>query len=265
MHNLNGICVEEQKTMKGGDGEKPTLFGTLPEIVIVGERTYPHLNYWGGLSFNNGDNCFNSGDEVNRFVYGSTQGTDQIWNQFRGWTGSDFYIAGSDTSEIGNTPPVVLNNRCNISQDGLDFMKSWEKAPGKLVVPALKPYDDGAGNMTIGWGHLIKPGENFNAGISVERANSIFLAYLQKAINDVNNSVHVSLTQSQFDALVDYSFNIGGLNASPECLRLLNSGDYTGAAAQMDIVTSNGQALPGLVTRRTDERTIFNDGLYYCH
>ena len=89
-------------------------------------------------------------------------------------------------------------------------MKSWEKGPSGG--PALTPYDDNGnlpgGNMTIGWGHKIKKGEDFSAGISAEIADLIFLADLQISINDVNNSVPVLLTQNQFDALVSYSYNI---------------------------------------------------------
>ena len=36
------------------------------------------------------------------------------------------------------------------------------------------------------------------------------------------------------------------------------------AAAKMDIVTEGGMPMPGLVNRRANEQTLFNDGLYYC-
>ena len=52
---------------------------------------------------------------------------------------------------------------------------------------------------------------------------------------------------------------------SPACLKKLNSGDYEGAAAEIDIVTQDEVVLNGLVNRREDEQTMFNDGIYNFH
>ena len=185
--------------------------------------------------------------------------------------GDGFYNPGSNPDELLKEPDSFpkdnYRNRCNLSLKGFDFLKSWEKGPSGG--PALTPYDDNGnlpgGNMTIGWGHKIKKGEDFSAGITAEIADLIFLADLQISINDVNNSVPVLLTQNQFDALVSYSYNIGCLINSPACLKKLNSGDYEGAAAEMDIVTQDEVVLNGLVNRREDEQTMFNDGIYNFH
>jgi len=273
LHNLEEICVEEQRSLRGGtgDGIPPGMIG---DVDVYGkkpdnfqDRYYLYGGGDGGSVFDGANGFSSGGGFLANYLYGSDQGPDQIWDVFRGWAGSDFpYDTG--TQSAGGTSSGVFNN-CNISADGIEFMKSWEKGPGGVVAPALMPYDDNGslpgGNMTIGWGHVILDGEDFSAGITTAQADSIFRADLQKSINDVNNSVHVSLTQEQFDALVSYSYNIGGLSVSPECLRKLNNGDYAGAAAEMDIVTSNSVELPGLVTRRADEQSIFNEGIYYCH
>lgn len=154
-----------------------------------------------------------------------------------------------------------------ISEVGLTFLQSYEKGPGGVV--ALTAYDDNGsqpgGYMTIGWGHQIMPGEDFSAGITEAQAEQMLINDLTTAMNDVMTNVTVSLTQYQFDALVSYSFNIGGLSASPSCLQKLNNGDYAGAAAEMDIVTSAGVELPGLVERREYERQMFLYGTYINH
>lgn len=270
LHNLEEICVEEQKTLRGG-GDDGILPGMIGEVVVYGTAPQNYYNpgatSYGGSVFDGADGFSSPGGFLANYIFGSDQGPDQIWDAFRGWTGSDFpYDSG--TQSAGGATSGVFNN-CNISAEGIEFMKSWEKGPGGVVAPALMPYDDNGdlpgGKMTIGWGHLIKTGEDFSAGITAAQADSMYLADLQDAVNDVNNSVHVSLTQNQFDALVSYSYNIGGLRKSPNCIVKLNNGDYAGAASEMDIVTAGGQTYPGLVTRRADERTIFNDGIYYCH
>ncbi len=87
----------------------------------------------------------------------------------------------------------------------------------------------------------------------------------------VSRLVKVSLTQSQFDALVSFTFNLGGgaLEGST-LLKKLNKGDYKGAAKEFDkwvyaTVTKivKGKRvkkkikLDGLITRRAEERKMF--------
>ena len=91
----------------------------------------------------------------------------------------------------------------------------------------LQVYQDQAGKPTIGYGHLVRPGEDFTGGITAEDA----VALLQKDLRDaevaVNSLVSVPLTQTQFDALADFCFNLGaGALAHSTLLRRLNSGDY---------------------------------------
>lgn len=79
----------------------------------------------------------------------------------------------------------------------------------------------------------------------------------------VNKMVMVSITQSQFDALVSFAFNVG-INAlrKSTLLRLLNNGQALAAAEEFlkwDKATVNGKkkALPGLTIRREMERALF--------
>lgn len=87
----------------------------------------------------------------------------------------------------------------------------------------------------------------------------------------VERAVKVPLSNSQRDALVSFVFNVGhGAKGVKDgfvvlrdgrpstMLKLLNLGDYYGAAAQFDRwVHGSGNILPGLVKRRKAEKAIF--------
>ena len=65
--------------------------------------------------------------------------------------------------------------------------------------------------------------------------------------------------QSHFDALVSLSFNVGLGNLQSSTLRMkYNRGDYPGAADEfLKWNKGGGRVLPGLVKRRSDERSLF--------
>jgi lysozyme len=75
----------------------------------------------------------------------------------------------------------------------------------------------------------------------------------------VVRSVRVPISQNQFDALVSFTFNVGtGALHTSSLVKLLNAGDCKGAAAQFDRWKfAKGRVLNGLVTRRAEERALF--------
>lgn len=110
---------------------------------------------------------------------------------------------------------------------------------------------------TIGYGHThtTKQGMKITAG----QAESLLrkdIAWVEKAVNKL---VVVPLTQNQFDALASLVFNIGENGfANSTLLRLLNAGDYEGAANQfLRWNKQKGVALKGLTKRREEERKLF--------
>jgi len=139
-----------------------------------------------------------------------------------------------------------------LSLNGLSFIKRWEG-----FIPT--PYDDGYGNLTIGYGHKIRSGERFTR-ISEAEASQLLAQDVGWAESAVNSYVRVPLTQSQFDALVSLVFNWGAPNfAQSQLLQLLNAGDYAGAANRLGEhpVTSGGQYSAGLAQRRQEEKAFF--------
>jgi lysozyme len=120
-------------------------------------------------------------------------------------------------------------------------------------------YLDVAGNPTIGYGHMLKPGETFPHGVTQEQATALLRADLADAEHAVNTFVTVPLTQNQFDALVDWTYNLGaGSLQESTLLELLNKGDYAGVPAQMlRWDQADGKVVPGLLARRQDEAKLW--------
>ncbi|MDJ0948872.1 MAG: lysozyme [Alphaproteobacteria bacterium] len=138
----------------------------------------------------------------------------------------------------------------------------YDDATGK----ALKAGSLARGHATIGWGHLVGPEERFPVkGISDTHAEVILTRDLEPVERIVDVRVKVPLSQSQFDALVIFTFNIGiaGFLESTALTRL-NAGDYAGAAEAMgwwkkvtDRKTGFKVISEGLVERRAAEIALF--------
>ncbi|HEX7644866.1 MAG TPA: lysozyme [Burkholderiaceae bacterium] len=122
----------------------------------------------------------------------------------------------------------------------------------------LTAYQDAGGIWTNGYGntHGVVPGST----ITQAQAETDLQANIQNSVNDVNRLVTVPLTQGEFDALVDFDFNLGRGNlANSTLLRLLNAGDYQDAANEFDKWDHcGGKVLAGLLRRRQDETAEFN-------
>ena len=123
------------------------------------------------------------------------------------------------------------------------------------------PYICPGGHNTIGWGHLIKSGEQFET-ITEAEADSILAEDLQTAEKAVDDLVTVPLSQWQYDALVSFTFNLGRGNLSRSTLlTCLNKGLFVLAANEFERwVYAGGNRLAGLITRRRCEKIIFRAG-----
>jgi len=140
----------------------------------------------------------------------------------------------------------------NYSQSGLQLTEQFEACK-------LAAYQDIKGIWTVGYGHT---GTDVYQGLVITplQAAQLLLNDVQHAVNCVNQLVITTLTQGEFDALVDFAFNCGcGAFASSTMLKLLNSGDYQGAAGQFDSWDhASGQVVAGLLRRRQAETNEFN-------
>lgn len=129
----------------------------------------------------------------------------------------------------------------------------------RLEGEVLRVYKDPVGIPTIGVGHVVRPGESFPNGITKEESRELLRKDVAIAEDAVNDAVKVPLSQDQFDALVSFTFNVGtGALRKSTLLRLLNQGDYQGAADQFPKWRmAGGKVLQGLVNRRKAERQTF--------
>ncbi|HEY1575592.1 MAG TPA: lysozyme [Terracidiphilus sp.] len=136
----------------------------------------------------------------------------------------------------------------NFSSSGLDLLKRSEGFRDRVYV-------DVAGFRTIGFGHRLAANEQYPQGITPAQADSILSADLAIAESAVRRLVHVPLNQGQFDALVDFVFNLGaGRLAASTLLRNLNAGKYETAAWQLLSWDHAGnQELASLKLRREAE------------
>ena len=149
-----------------------------------------------------------------------------------------------------------------INQAGLDLIKEFEgyaePIPGTTSVRAYPDPGTGGDPWTIGYGHTgpdVRPGVVFTQA----QAEAALRSDLRGAQSAVASAVTVALSDNQFAALVSFTFNVGaGAFQDSTLLRLLNQGDYTGAAGQFGQWVNGGSGpLPGLVRRRAAERALF--------
>ena len=142
----------------------------------------------------------------------------------------------------------------SISEFGLRLIKAYEgfrPVETKLV----------SGQRVIGYGHLHEPGEIVM--LTRKRAEALLLTDLAPYEALINDNVYAPLSQSQFDALVSLSFNIGEdafLNSS--VLYHLNTGQPLAAAAGFDewrksVIGGKAYIVDALVRRRTAEKALF--------
>lgn len=147
-------------------------------------------------------------------------------------------------------------------------------SPRGLVALAIKeglvpaPYLDSVGVWTFGVGHAetsglepnprhMKRGMPADLGAAIAEALRLFPRTLRVYEDAVNRAVTVPLEQHEFDALVSFHYNTGGINRAA-LTRHLNNGDRAAAArAFMWWVRP-----PEIRGRREAEQRLFREGVY---
>lgn len=142
------------------------------------------------------------------------------------------------------------------SKTGFDLIKHYEG----LKLTAYPDPATGSTPWTIGYGSTagVKQGMKINES----QANSMLRADVAKFEKDINRLVKVKLTQSQFDALVSFVYNLGPTNfANSTLLTQLNAGNYKLVPDQIRRWNkANGKVMAGLVRRRESEAKLFETG-----
>ena len=144
----------------------------------------------------------------------------------------------------------------NISDNGLHFTAAWEQFRGTAyrATPTEK-------YLTIGYGSYgphVKEGQKITDGQALILLNRDMAA----AVKAVDAVAHPSLTQAQFDAVVDLVFNAGaGVIASNTGTgQALRAGDVKTLRAKLALfINQNGKPVLGL-RRRVAGRLALFDG-----
>lgn len=122
----------------------------------------------------------------------------------------------------------------------------------------LVAYQDQVGVWTIGYGHT---GPDVHAGLVItqSQADALLQSDMTHAVACVNQYVTVGINQNQFDALVDFSFNLGcGSLHGSTLLTRINAGEFDLAAEQFLLWDhAGGVVVPGLLMRRQAEMALF--------
>ncbi len=143
-----------------------------------------------------------------------------------------------------------VNNLC-YSKSGLALTEQFEGL-------RLTAYQDSVGVWTIGYGHT---GPDVYPGLTITQieAETLLLKDVSTAAGSVNRLVTVPIDQDEFDALVDFVFNLGtAAFAGSTLLRDLNASNLAGAAAQFQNWDhAGGRVLAGLLQRRLAEAKLF--------
>jgi lysozyme len=139
-----------------------------------------------------------------------------------------------------------------------DFIRQWEGCE-------LTAYNDIGGRLSVGIGHLVTDDDDITLGdtITQQEADDFFNDDFSYAADSVKDLVHVTLNDNQLIALVSLVFNIGvGAFSSSTLLKILNAGDFAGAAQEfLKWDHCNGVVSQGLLNRRKAEMALFEESV----
>lgn len=161
--------------------------------------------------------------------------------------------------------PASPNSTMKMSPEGRGRLRATEKA-------IYRYYNDmgkNKGHCTWGVGILAHKGvcteEELGKKVSVEMVDQEFERKISETERIVRRNITVSLNQAQFDALCSLAYNAGA-KGSRTTFKLVNKGDFAGAAANMALmikvqVVEKGKKkyviAPGLIKRRAEESAPF--------
>ena len=152
-------------------------------------------------------------------------------------------------------------NLPKFSNNGLELIAYFES-----FVPSR--YKCSAGKMTIGYGHVILPGERFPAIITQQKAMELLTKDVDIRCEAIKHFITGATTRGMFEVIVSLSYNAGisGISEST-FLKKHNAGDYKAAEVELlkwchytHPVTLERQVSDGLLRRRLAERELYRGG-----
>jgi len=147
-----------------------------------------------------------------------------------------------------------MSQKLKISDTGLKLIKAFE---------GYRPVDRElvTGQRIVGYGHRLY---SHDAVImNKTEAEEVLRSDLEPFEDMINTEVHAPITQSQFDALCSFAFNIGPKAfLKSDTLRALNNGRPLDAANGLDVwrkseIAGKTYVVDALMRRRTAEKALF--------
>ncbi len=221
------------------------------------------------------------------------------------WSGyCDSHVKEGQPNGCNDLPPCNLDPdidscsagtplaRMKTSQEGLKFLERHEGKAGdlrpcgpldqracKLTADIYGLYNDPVkpvGHCTVGIGSLvhhepctsqdiIQYQAKYPGGMDLSEVFQLLADDVGIAEHEVNSKVVVQLTQNQFDALVSFTFNMGGKTLSnSNLLKSINTGNCYPSAIENGFMgfTHAGSDAHARDMRRAAEINLFNNGVY---
>jgi len=172
---------------------------------------------------------------------------------------------GDTTTNTSSTPAeedigLNLANKYSPSSDAINLIKQYEGL-------RLTSYQDSVGIWTIGYGTTSINGTPVSQGqtITQAQADEYLLTHIQNNVSPIiNTKVKAPITQSMYDAMCCFTYNLGSGNLSKSTLlKELNTTKYLDTATSfLDYNKAGGVVLAGLTKRRSAEKDLFlKDGI----
>jgi lysozyme len=268
------------KSAKAASSQNPTYNYVVPDLLVYPDNSvdtidtiHPNslVDYSAGNSFL-GDLLFDPSSLISDY---SENVTSSSGSNSTGWLDENPYDSALNVDwgvidySFGNddvgTPETI--NQDQLISEIADHLMAKEGLRTYVYDDFNgKPWTQSKiGKATIGYGHLVMPGESFGT-ITEGEAYSLLISDIIKNFQPITPAVKVPLSISQWVAIASLAFNVGpGAVKNSSFLKALNSGDKAGAEAGFKAwnkITVNGQKVVsnGLKNRREAEWALFTDG-----
>ena len=150
----------------------------------------------------------------------------------------------------------------NISKTGIQLITNYEG----LFLHAYPDPGTNSTPYTIGYGTICYPSDQkvkLGDTITQEQAIEYLMFEVDQKTKGIEDLVDVDLTQTQFDALVSWTYNLGlGALKESTLLKDLNNNDFDSVPNEiLKWNRANGHVMGGLVRRRKTEAYYFKTGI----
>jgi RHS repeat-associated protein len=231
--------AEATQANSGNSGNENTVVAVFVNVVDGGSMTLANASTTDATK-ETGETTKSDGDQPND-----------------GGGGKKGNTPGPFTTDEDLLTPREANARLTLSDAGYGFIMAWED------FRATK-YDanPGKGDWTIGYGHKIKKGENFD-GKTITQAEALALLRSDMPFFEdrVKRNISVALSQQQFDALVIFDMNVrGGLSRNTTITDAVNRNADMGTMQKIWYMYSSPndpRIHQGVLNRRMDEFQIW--------